>query len=118
MTKARKQLFTLALKNGTIAHDTVGVYGATKVVIKPAPAGTGIVAGGAVRAILELAGAKNVVSKVYGSRTSVNVIRATHEALKNLKSYDRVMVLRGLKTEDQIKAMHASERAAKAKGDK
>ncbi len=118
LTKARKQLFTLALKNGTIAHDTVGVYGATKVVIKPAPAGTGIVAGGAVRAILELAGAKNVVSKVYGSRTSVNVIRATHEALKNLKSYDRVMVLRGLKTEDQIKAMHASERAAKAKGDK
>lgn len=120
LTKARKQLFTLDLKKGTIAHDTVGVYGATKVVIKPAPAGTGIVAGGPVRAILELAGAKNVVSKVYGSRTSVNVIRATHDALCKLKSYDRVMVLRGIKTEEQIKAMHASEKGSKqpVKGDK
>ncbi len=124
LTKARKKLFSIDLKKGTVAHDTVGVYGATKVVIKPAPAGTGIVAGGAVRAILELAGAKNVVSKVYGSRTSVNVIRATHDALSKLKSYDRVMVLRGLKTEDQIKAYHAAERAKSApaksevKGDK
>ncbi|MCQ2796385.1 MAG: 30S ribosomal protein S5 [Bacilli bacterium] len=81
--------------NATIAHEVLGKYGATKVYLKPAPAGTGIIAGGPVRAILELAGLKNVVSKVYGARASINVIRATHNAISQLKSYREVQTLRG-----------------------
>ena len=122
LAKARKNMVTVELVNGTIAHDTEGKFGATKVVLKPAPEGTGIVAGGAVRAVLELAGIKNIVSKVYGSRTAINVIRATDAALQQLKEYDKVMVLRGLKTPEEIKAHHAAQApkaAPKApKGDK
>ena len=104
---ARKELYTLHISKGdTLSHDVEGVYAATKVVLKPAKPGTGIVAGGAVRAILELAGIKNVVSKVYGSRAPINVIRATHAGLQAMKTYDSVMVLRGLKTPEEIKAMH------------
>ena len=80
--------------------------------MKPAPAGTGIVAGGAVRAVVELAGVKNIVAKVYGSRTPINVIRATSAGLLSLKEYDKVMILRGKKTPEQIKAKHDAERAA------
>jgi small subunit ribosomal protein S5 len=109
LAKARKNMVSIEIVKGTIAHDTVGVYGATKVVLKPAPAGTGIVAGGAVRAIVELAGVKNLVAKVYGSRAPINVIRATAAGLSALKSYDKVMVLRGLKTEEQIKASKAAK---------
>lgn len=107
LEKARKHMVSLTLVKGTLAHDVTGTFGATSVVLKPAKPGTGIVAGGAVRAILELAGVKNVVSKVYGSRAAVNVVRATHAGLQSMKSYDRVMVLRGLKTEEQIKALRA-----------
>lgn len=82
-------------KGFTIAHEVMGKYGATKVYLKPAPAGTGIIAGGPVRAILELGGLKNVVSKVYGARASINVIRATHDAIINLKSFRDVQTLRG-----------------------
>lgn len=101
------------VKNGSIAHETTGTFASTSVFLKPAPAGTGIIAGGAVRAILELAGIKNVVSKVYGSRTPVNVLHATTAALDSLKEYDKIMVLRGLKTPEEIKAMHPAP-AAKA----
>jgi small subunit ribosomal protein S5 len=106
LAAAKKEMYTIHLSKGTIAHPVIGVYGDTKVFLKPAPAGTGIVAGGAVRAILELAGVKNVYSKVYGSRTPINVIRATHAGLMSMKNYDTVMVLRGLKTPEEIKAMH------------
>lgn len=78
----------------TIAHEIVGRFGACKVFLKPAPAGTGIIAGGPVRAILELAGIKNVYSKVYGSRTALNVLRATDNGLQNLKSREEVIRLR------------------------
>ncbi len=105
LTAAKKNTYTIKIsKNGTIAHEVVGKFGDTRVLLKPAPAGTGIVAGGAVRAILELAGIKNVVSKVYGSRTPINVIRATDAGLRSLKEYGKVMVLRGLKTPEEIKA--------------
>lgn len=72
------------VKNDTIPHEVWGEFGACKVFIKPAPAGTGIVAGGPVRAILELAGIKNVYSKIYGSRCSINVIRATADGIAQL----------------------------------
>ena len=83
------------VRAGTISHEVFGQWGATNVFLKPAPDGTGIIAGGPVRAILELAGCKNVYSKVYGSRTAVNIIRATHEALKQLKSKKDYLALRG-----------------------
>ena len=81
-------------------HDVIGKFGATEVFLKPAPEGTGIIAGGPVRAILELAGIKNVYSKVYGSRTSINVVRATVAALDQLKDYKVVQELRGLVTSE------------------
>lgn len=107
LTSAKKKLYSIHIAKGnTIAHEVEGHFADTKVFLKPAPAGTGIIAGGAVRAILELAGIKNVYSKVYGSRTPINVIRATHAGIQSMKEYDKVMVLRGLKTPEEIKAMH------------
>ena len=82
------------VKGDTIPHEVVGKYGACQVFLKPAPEGTGIIAGGPVRAILELAGIRNVYSKVYGSRAPINIIRATHNGLSNLKSYAQVQALR------------------------
>jgi small subunit ribosomal protein S5 len=84
---AKVEMYDLpVVKNDTIPHTVEGYFGATKVFLKPAPAGTGIVAGGAVRAILELAGIKNVYSKVYGSRSSINVIKATVNGIKQLRT--------------------------------
>ncbi len=89
------------VKGGTIPHEIIGEYGACKVFLKPAPEGTGIVAGGPVRAILELAGIRNVTSKVYGSRAPINIIRATQNGLSNLKSYAQVQALRAKATEEK-----------------
>ena len=93
--KAKRNMLTLNMvKGGTIAHEVLGKFGASKVFLKPAPEGTGIIAGGPVRAIIELAGLKNVYSKVYGSRTKVNVDKATAQALAQLKEYKSVIALR------------------------
>jgi small subunit ribosomal protein S5 len=117
LTAAKKEMYTIHVaKGGTIAHPVIGKFADTEVFLKPAPAGTGIIAGGAVRAILELAGIKNVYSKVYGSRTPINVIRATHAGLMSLKQYEKVMVLRGLKTPEEIKAMHPAPVSKPADG--
>lgn len=95
---AKKNMFRINLVKGdTISHEVIGQFGACRVFLKPAPAGTGIIAGGPVRAILELAGVKNVYSKVYGSRAPLNILRATNNGLENLKSYAQVKALRGLK---------------------
>lgn len=101
LENAKRNMFHVTLvKNGTISHDVYGKYGACKVYLKPAPEGTGIIAGGPVRAILELAGVKNIYSKVYGSRTPINCIRATIDGLSNIKTYSQVQLLRkGGKTE-------------------
>lgn len=93
--KAKRNLATVTIVDGgTIPHEIIGKFGATTVFLKPAPEGTGIIAGGPVRAILELSGIKNVYSKVYGSRTKINIIRATHAALTGLKNYKDVKALR------------------------
>jgi small subunit ribosomal protein S5 len=93
---AKKNLYKIHLVKGqTISHEIVGQYGACNVYLKPAPEGTGIIAGGPVRAILELAGVQNVCSKVYGSRAPINIIRATNQGLNNLKSYKVMKELRG-----------------------
>ena len=93
--RAKKNLIDVKMvKGGTIPHDIIGRFGATRVFLKPAPEGTGIIACGPVRAILELSGVKNVYSKVYGSRNKINIIRATANALENEKDYKSVVALR------------------------
>lgn len=92
---AKKNTFTVELVKGdTIAHEIVGKFGACSVFLKPAPEGTGVIAGGPVRAILELAGVRNVYSKVYGSRTPLNILKATDAGLKGLKRAAEVRKLR------------------------
>ena len=82
------------VKGGTVPHDVMGEYSASKVYLKPAKEGTGIIAGGPVRAVLELAGIKNIVSKVYGSRTPINCIRATINGLNSMKTVAQVEAIR------------------------
>ena len=86
--------------NRTISHEMIGVSGAAKVLIKPAKAGTGIIAGGSVRAILELAGVKDIISKSLGSNTKLNTARATIEDLKDQKSAEHIAELRGKSVEE------------------
>lgn len=92
---AKLHMYRLPIvKDGTIPHTVVGTYGATTVFLKPAPDGTGIIAGGPVRAVLELGGVKNIYSKVYGSRSPINIVKATVNGLLSLKSYTQVNKLR------------------------
>ena len=101
--RARKNTIVVPMvKGNTIPHSIVGRHGACRVFLRPAPEGTGIVAGGPVRAVLELAGIRNIYSKVYGSRTSINVVRATVNAIENLKTVEKVAALRG-KSVNEIK---------------
>lgn len=95
LEKAKKNMYQVELvRDDTISHEVIGKFGACRVFLKPAPDGTGIIAGGPVRAILELAGVKNVYSKVYGSRTPLNILRATDNGLRQLKSIEAVKKLR------------------------
>ena len=95
LESAKKNMFHVSIvKNGTIAHEMVGEFGSSKVYLKPAPEGTGVIAGGPVRAVLELAGIKNIYSKVYGSRTPINCIRATAQGLASIKTSAQIAALR------------------------
>ena len=99
---ANKRLVRIPLTdNRTIAHELLGEAGAAKVVLKPASAGTGVIAGGAVRSVLELAGIHDILSKSLGSRTKYNMANATLNALKQLKTPEHVAELRG-KTVEEI----------------
>ena len=99
---ATKSIVRIPLVDGrTIQHEALGVNGAAKVFLKPAAAGTGVIAGGAVRAVLELAGVRDILSKSLGSRTKLNMATATINALKSVKSIEEVAKLRG-KTEEEI----------------
>ncbi len=82
--RAKRNLITVPLKNGTIPHEIVGKFKSSSVLLKPACSGTGIIAGGAVRAVLEAAGATDVLSKSLGSNAAVNVVRATFDAVESL----------------------------------
>lgn len=92
---ARKHIIKIPLRNGTITHETLGLFGAGRVLLKPAPQGTGVIAGGPVRAVCELAGVNNVRSKSLGTNNARNVVNATMEGLKNLKEASDVAKLRG-----------------------
>ena len=99
---AKKNVKRIPLVDGyrTIPHATIGRYGAGEVVLRPAAEGTGIVAGGVVRAILELAGATDVITKCVGSRTPINQVHATMKALTELKTVNSVAKLRGIKVDE------------------
>ena len=93
---ARKNIVSVNLLGSTIPHEVIGRFGATKVLLKPASEGTGVIAGASARAILELAGVHNVLTKVYGSTSPKNVIKATMNALKLLCSRTQLEELRGV----------------------
>lgn len=94
--RARASMITVPLVGRTIPHDAIGKCGGAKVLIKPASPGTGVIAGGGVRAVLEAAGVQDVLTKSLGSSTMLNVVRATMEALKQLRSPEELSRERGL----------------------
>ena len=98
---AKKNIVQVAVKNGTIPHAVTGVFGAGRVFLKPAAEGTGVIAGGPVRAVLELVGVRNILTKSLGSSNPNNMVRATIEGLKDLKNVHEIAALRG-KTVEEI----------------
>jgi small subunit ribosomal protein S5 len=101
MAQARKNLINVALRNDSLHYAIKGVHGATRVYMQPASDGTGVIAGGGMRAVLECAGVRNVLAKSYGSRNPINVVRATIKALGNIRSPDEIAAKRG-KTLEEI----------------
>jgi len=101
MQAARKNLRAINLKNDTLHYELNGRHGATRVFMQPASEGTGIIAGGAMRAVFECAGVRNVLAKSYGSRNPINVVRATVEALADMRSPEQIANKRG-KTVEEI----------------
>ena len=99
MEKARRNMVNVELTNGTLQHPIKGRHSGSKVYMQPASEGTGVIAGGAMRAVLELAGVQNVLAKCYGSTNPVNVVRATFKALKTMNSPEQVAEKRGLSVE-------------------
>jgi small subunit ribosomal protein S5 len=101
MQVARKNLRTVSLKKDTLHYATRGTHGATRIYMQPASDGTGVIAGGAMRAVLECAGVRNVLAKSYGSRNPINVVRATLKALVAMRSPQDIAAKRG-KTVEEI----------------
>jgi small subunit ribosomal protein S5 len=95
MMQARKSLVTVSLKNDTLFYAVKGRHGTTRVYMQPAADGTGVIAGGGMRAVFECAGVRNVLAKSYGSRNPINVVRATMDALAKLRTPDDIAAKRG-----------------------
>jgi small subunit ribosomal protein S5 len=94
---ARKNIITFDMVDGTIPHEILVTWDGAKLLMKPAPEGTGVIAGGKIRSVLELAGIKNVVAKSQGSNNPINQVRATFKALKLLKTKEKSLQERGVK---------------------
>jgi small subunit ribosomal protein S5 len=101
MAQARKNLVNVALRNDSLHYAVKGRHGATRVYMQPASEGTGVIAGGGMRAVLECAGVRNVLAKSYGSRNPINVVRATVNALAQIRSPEEIAAKRG-KTLEEI----------------
>ena len=101
ITDAKKNMVKISVANGTIPHDVIGIFGAGTVMLKPATEGTGVIAGGAVRAVMEAAGIRNICAKCLRSNNPQNVVKATMEGLKTLRSPEQVAAVRG-KTVEEI----------------
>ena len=99
---AKKSMITVPLNGTTIPHEVVGVFGTGKVKMMPAPEGTGVIAGGPVRAVLEAVGIKNIVTKSIGSNNKINVVRATLDGLRQMRSAEQVAKLRGKTVEELL----------------
>ncbi|MDD3122503.1 MAG: 30S ribosomal protein S5 [Candidatus Izemoplasmatales bacterium] len=100
---AKKNLIFIPRNGTTIPHTITGRYGAAKVFLRPAVEGTGVIAGGPVRAVLELAGVEDVLSKSLGSNSPINIVRATMSGLKQLRSLETIAETRGLSVEEVLK---------------
>ncbi len=98
--KAKKAMIKVPLTEGTVPFTVVGKYGAGRVMLKPASEGTGVIAGGAVRAVLEAVGVQNILTKCMGTNNPHNVVKATVDGLKQLESIESVAARRGLKVQD------------------
>ncbi|ARD48136.1 30S ribosomal protein S5 [Sporosarcina sp. P37] len=99
---AKKNLIEVPMVKGTTPHEVIGRFGAGQILIKPAAPGTGVIAGGPVRAVLELAGITDILSKSLGSSTPINMVRATIEGLQNLKRAEEIAKLRGKSVEELL----------------
>jgi small subunit ribosomal protein S5 len=100
--RARRNLFKVPLRGTTITHQVTGVHGAGRVLLRPASEGTGVIAGGGVRAVLELAGIRDVLSKSLGSQNPLNLVKATVVGLRSLRSPDEVAELRGISVQEVL----------------
>ena len=99
---AKKHLITVSTDGTTIPHNVEGYFSTAKVVLLPAPEGTGVIAGGAARAVLELAGVKDIRTKSFGTNNPINMVKATMEALKNLRTAEEVAKMRGKTVEEML----------------
>ena len=100
---AKKNMVKVSLApNGTIPHDVIGIFGAGTVMLKPAPEGTGVIAGGAVRAVMEAVGIRNICAKCLRSNNPQNVVKATMEGLKSLRSPEQIAAIRGKSVEEIV----------------
>ena len=97
---AKKNMMKVSLADGSIPHEVTGIFGAGKVLMRPAPEGTGVIAGGAVRAVMEAVGIHNIVAKCQRSNNPQNVVKATMEGLKSLRSPEQVAAIRGKSVEE------------------
>ena len=102
ITDAKKNMVKISLVNGTIPHEAIGIYGAGKVLMKPAPEGTGVIAGGACRAVMEAVGIKNITARCLRSNNPQNVVKATMVGLKSLRSPEQIAAIRGKSVEEII----------------
>jgi small subunit ribosomal protein S5 len=97
--QARGNMVEIPLENGTLPHEITGIWGAGRVLLRPAAPGTGVIAGGPVRAVLEAAGVKNVLTKSLGTNNPINVVRATMQGLEDLVTAEQVAEERGVSVE-------------------
>jgi small subunit ribosomal protein S5 len=112
---AKKNLYRVPKHGSTITHQTLGIFGSGRVFLKPAAPGTGVIAGGGVRAVLELAGIHDILSKSLGSQNPINLVKATMAGLESLRTPDEVAELRGLSI-NQVLGLHGENGGARIDG--